>query len=186
MLLEDGVEAGEAYLRFGEEGLADPPEYGEGDEGQGQNGQDDQGQAGVGEQEHHQAAHQQDYRLHGHEEPWPTKTHLLHVVGGPDHELPGLGAVVVGERQPLDFGVEIVAEVEGDALGDALRQVALGEGEEPAHGGEHDDEPAGHQQGRLGSVQVAGVFLRRPPGGRQSLGRTASGSWANWRPRCRC
>ena len=60
------------------------------------------------------------------------QAHLLDVVGGADHQLAGLVAVEVAERQALDLGEELVAEVEGDVLRDALGVVLLAEREHRA------------------------------------------------------
>ena len=80
-----------------------------------------------------QRADQQHERLHGHQQPLADEqAHLLDVVGGADHQLAGLVAVVVAEREALDLGEQLVAEVEGHALRHALRHVALAEGEEAA------------------------------------------------------
>jgi hypothetical protein len=64
---------------------------------------------------------------------------FLDVVGGADHQLAGLIAVQVAEGQPLDPGEQLVAEIEGDVLGDALGVVLLAEGEQRAYGGDQHD-----------------------------------------------
>ena len=122
---------------------------------------------GVEDEQQRRAPHQHDGRggelnhAGAHEGP-----HLLDVVGEPGEELARLGLVVIAEAQPLDAREERVAQVEGDALGDALGQVALeeveesaahGDGHQSAHGREHrgvvapgdaavDGQP--HHQGR--------------------------------------
>lgn len=65
--------------------------------------------------------------------PVPTNVHLLDVVGRARHELAGLRAVVIAEAQTLDLGEERLAQVVGHSLRRALGQVALQEGEQPAH-----------------------------------------------------
>jgi hypothetical protein len=66
---------------------------------------------------------------------------------------------VVAEGEALHLGVEVVADVEGDALGDALRGEALGVGEEPPGDGEEEDQGEEEEQGLDGGL-----------GGGQSLG----------------
>ncbi len=86
--------------------------------------------------------------------------HLLDIVGGADHQLPGLVAVVVREGQALDLGVQVVAQVKSHALRVALRPVGLQEGKHPAKRSKHHDGDAPHKQplGRARSLrrQVAG------------------------------
>ena len=68
------------------------------------------------------AADEQHERLRGHQQALADEhAHLFDVVGGADHQLAGLVAVVVAERQALDLGVQLVAQVESHAL-----RVALG------------------------------------------------------------
>ena len=82
------------------------------------------------------------------------QAHLLDVVGGADHQLAGLVAIVVAERQALDLGEQLVAEVEGDVLGDALGVVLLAEGEQGAHDGEDDDGQHRGEQGWCDGARV--------------------------------
>ena len=55
----------------------------------------------------------------------PEDLRRFHVVGGADHQLTGLVAVVIAEREPLNFGEDFVAEVKCRTLRGLLRHVGL-------------------------------------------------------------
>ena len=107
-------------------GWAIAPKTEEHDEGDRQDRQHHQRQRAVAEPQDDQRGDQQHERLHRHDQALADEQpHLLDVVGGADHQLAGLVAIVVAERQALDLGEELVAEVEGDVLRDALGVVLL-------------------------------------------------------------
>ena len=68
---------------------------------------------------------------------------VLDVGSHAGHQLPGLGPVVIAERQPVQFVEQVVAQVESDALADLLRKVALEEGEDPAHQSQPEERGGG-------------------------------------------
>ena len=72
--------------------------------------------------------------------------HLFDVVGGADHQLPGLVLVVIGEGQSLDLGIQIISQVIGDGLGILLGPKGLQEGKDAADGGKDDNSSDGPQQ----------------------------------------
>ncbi len=105
VFLQDGVESADADLRLHEEGLADRAEDKEDDEGEGQDRQDYQCERMVAEPEHDQRRDEQQQRLQAHHQALPDEqAHLLNVVGGTDHELAGLVAVVIAEGETLHLG----------------------------------------------------------------------------------
>ena len=110
-------------------------------------------QRDIGCEQNDDRAHQQDHRADQLQESLPDEqADLLHVIGGADHQLPGLVLIVIGERQILDLGVQIVAQVIRHRLRIFLRPVGLQEGEETAQDGEeHDRDQCGQQ--RLGRVR---------------------------------
>ena len=141
ILLQDRVERRELLLHLDEERLRHRAEDHEHDHGDRQDRQDHQRQLQVGEEQHDQRAGKQHDGLHRQQQALADEeAHLLHIVGGADHQLPGAVAVVVAEGEPLNLGKEIVAEVEGDALPRLFRHVRLGEGKEAAHHRQHQDQ----------------------------------------------
>ena len=156
VFLQHRVQRAEADLRSHEQWLGDRPEEEEHRKRDGQNWQDHQRQRCIGEPQHQQRGDQQHHRLQRDDQALADEEpHLLDVVGGADHQLPGLVAVVVTERQALDLGEQLVAEIEGDVLRDALGVVLLAEREYRAHHAEHDDRehgarraPAARRSGR--------------------------------------
>ena len=170
VLLQDGVEGGDFLLHLGEQGLADGAEEHEQHQRHRHDPQGDQRQAGIGGEDDDQGAAEQDDRPDQLQQALADEhTQLFDIVGGADHQLPGLVAVVVREGQALDFGVQVVAQVEGDALRVALGPVGLQEGEHAAQDGEEHDGNAGLQHGVGGVVaqthQVIGKLLDAPTGG---------------------
>ena len=157
VFLQHRVQRTEADLGSHKQGLGDPAEKQEHGERDRQNRQDHQRQRYVGEPQHHQRGDEQHHRLQRHHQALPDEEpDLLDVVGGADHQLAGLVAVVVAERQPLDLGEQLVAEIEGDVLRDALRVVLLAEREYGSHDAEHDNREHGAYE-RLGRAALAGA-----------------------------
>ena len=167
VFLQDRVQGRQPLLDPGEHRPAQAAEQAEDDDRHRQDPQRDQRQPGI-------RSEQQDER--------PRKEHdradeldqaltyeeadLLDVVGGADHQLPGLVAIVVGERQTLNFGEQIIAHVVGNGLRVAFAPVGLQEGEHTAQGGENHDDDAGLQDRTrsLGLVgeQLGSQLLQRP------------------------
>ena len=140
VLLQDRVERTDAHLDGHEERLRDRAEEQEHAKCDGQDGQDDQGEGRIAEPQHEQRGDQQDERLEREDQALADEeAHFLDVVRGADHQLAGLGAIQIAERQALDSGEQLVAKIEGDVLGDALGVVLLAKGEHSANGTEDDD-----------------------------------------------
>ena len=60
------------------------------------------------------------------------QTHLFNIIRCPHHQLTGLVAIMIGERQSLDFGEQLVAQVKRHALRVALCPVSLQKGKKAA------------------------------------------------------
>src|SRR5690606_11735808 len=121
------------------------------DKGYRQDGQYHQRQLPVGEQQNDEGGDQQQERLRRQHQPLRNEqTNLFHVVGGADHQLSGLVLVVVAEREPLNLGENLVAEVEGDTLRSLFCHVRLHEREQRTSDGKNDDEECSIDQPRFG------------------------------------
>src|SRR5439155_27018447 len=91
------------------------------DERDRQDRQDRDRERGVGKPQDDQGADQQHEGLQRQHQALPDEqADFFDVVGRTDHQLAGLIAVMVAERQALDLGEKFVAKVEGDVLRDAL------------------------------------------------------------------
>jgi hypothetical protein len=88
------------------------------------------------------------------------QAHLFHVVGGANHQLAGLVAVMIGKGELGDLGVQVIAHIEGNPLRVALGPVGLQEGEDPAHRSKgHDRDASGDQDLLSAGVELL-QFLR--------------------------
>ena len=83
------------------------------------------------------------------------------VVGRTDHQLAGLIAVVVAERQALDLGEQFVAEVEGDVLRDALGVKRLTKRKQRPQGCEAKHRDHGRHQRRRGIALIGAQLVER-------------------------
>ena len=137
------LSAGQALLHPHKQRLRDRAENEEDDHRDGQSRQDHQRERVIGEPQDEERAGEQDERLQRHDQPLTDEeTHLFHVVGRADHQLAGLVAVVVAEREALDFRKQFVAEIEREVLRQAFGVELLAEREERAQDRKSDDADA--------------------------------------------
>ena len=106
-----------------------------------------QRQLGVGGEQDDQRGGQQDERADQLQQALAQEqADFFHIVGGADHQLTGLVLVVIRERQALDLGIQIVAQVIGHGLRIPLRPVGLQEGEHAVHDPKNHQEDPGYDQ----------------------------------------
>jgi len=72
--------------------------------------------------------------------------HRVDVFGHARHELSGLGVGVIGEAEPLDVVVDLVAHIVGDPLAQSFHAVALAEREDHAHERDAHDQERGLEE----------------------------------------
>ena len=137
ILFQAGGQDGELVLDFDGEGAEDFSEGVGPVEQEGEHQHDQEGQVGIHREQDDGGGDEQKRALDQAQNSPPGKeADAFDILDRAGEDLPGLGLIVEGEGQGVEFVLDFVAEVKGDLLGDFFRPFPLVVGEEAFEEGE--------------------------------------------------
>ena len=131
IFLQHGVHRRYPHLHLDKQWLRDSPKDQKDDKGNGQNRQYHQRERRIGEPQNDEAGNEQQNRLQRQDETLTDEqADFFYVVRRSNHQLPRLVPVVITEREPLNFGKELIAKVVRHVLRHALCVERLNKGKD--------------------------------------------------------